>query len=178
MGIIKKTIIKMGIPEKVLDTFYPINKKKLRLFFKRHKLRKCGWAGFIGHLTVIEGLHGLEMGDYAGIGSCVHIWAHGGVIIGESALIASHVSITSLTHDYEDSDSRYGDIISKPVIIGKSAWIGTHAVILPGITIGEGAFVGAGAVVTKDVPDYAIVTGSPAKILKYRYDDTGKPDKK
>ena len=56
-------------------------------------------------------------------------------------------------------------------VIGNDVWIGSHAIILEGIKIGDGAIVGAGAVVTKDVPPYAVVAGSPAKIIKYRYPD-------
>jgi virginiamycin A acetyltransferase len=55
------------------------------------------------------------------------------------------------------------------VIIGNDVWIGANAIILPGVTIGDGAIVGAGAIVTHDVPPYAIVAGVPAEILKYRY---------
>lgn len=58
--------------------------------------------------------------------------------------------------------------IAKPVIICDDVWVGANSVILPGITIGKGAVVGAGSVVTKDVPAYAIVMGNPAKIKKYR----------
>ncbi len=56
----------------------------------------------------------------------------------------------------------------EPVIIGDDVWIGTRVIILPGKKIGTGAILGAGAVITKDVPDYAIVGGNPAKIIKYR----------
>jgi acetyltransferase-like isoleucine patch superfamily enzyme len=57
-----------------------------------------------------------------------------------------------------------------PINIGNDVWIGTRAVILDGVTIGDGAIVGAGSVVTKDIPPYAIVTGIPATILRYRFD--------
>ena len=56
----------------------------------------------------------------------------------------------------------------KPVIIGDDVWIGGRVIILPGVTIGNGAIVGAGAVVTRDVPEYAIVGGVPAKVIKMR----------
>ena len=54
------------------------------------------------------------------------------------------------------------------VTIGNDVWIGMRSIIMPGVTIGNGAVIGAGAVVTKDVPDYAIVGGVPAKVIKYR----------
>ena len=54
------------------------------------------------------------------------------------------------------------------VIIGNDVWIGMRSIIMPGVKIGDGAVIGAGAVVTKDVPDYAIVGGVPARIIKYR----------
>jgi len=63
------------------------------------------------------------------------------------------------------------DVYSSP-IIGNDVWIGANAIILQGVTIGDGAIVAAGAVVTKDVPPYAIVGGVPAKVIKYRFPDS------
>ncbi|MCF2661720.1 hypothetical protein I6E42_06300 [Pseudoflavonifractor phocaeensis] len=61
----------------------------------------------------------------------------------------------------------YSRIASAPIVIKDRAWLGFNAIILKGVTIGDGAVVGAGSVVTKDVPDYAVVGGNPDKILKY-----------
>ncbi|MGN0578165.1 MAG: acyltransferase [Ruminiclostridium sp.] len=61
----------------------------------------------------------------------------------------------------------YSKVVSKPIVIKESAWIGFNAIIMKGVTIGKGAVVGAGSVVTKDVPDFAVVAGNPAKIVKY-----------
>lgn len=60
----------------------------------------------------------------------------------------------------------------KVTTIGHDVWIGTRALILPGVKIGNGAVIGAGAVVAKDVPDYAVVVGNPGRIVKYRFDET------
>lgn len=81
------------------------------------------------------------------------------IIIGENVDIAPYVHIWTLQHDYQSSDHR---TISGKVIIKDMAWISTRAIILPGVTIGKGAVVAAGSVVTKDVHDFAVVAGVPA----------------
>ena len=66
---------------------------------------------------------------------------------------------------------RYKDTISKGGTIGDDVWIGTNAIILGGVKVGQGAIIGAGAVVAKDVPSYAVVVGNPAKVVKYRFSE-------
>jgi maltose O-acetyltransferase len=90
------------------------------------------------------------------------------VEIGNRVMIASHVAISSLTHDHSRQSMRHSPVVQKKIVIEDDVWIGAGAVILPGITLGHGAVVGAGAVVTKDVPPYSIVVGNPARILKMR----------
>ncbi len=86
------------------------------------------------------------------------------VYIGEGSAFSFENMIITATHDPKD----YQKIIAKPVTIGKNVWITSRCIILPGVTIGEGAVVGAGAVVTKDVPPYAIAGGVPAKVIGER----------
>lgn len=88
----------------------------------------------------------------------------GGIFIGDGALIGHQVVIATLNHDLDPA--KRGSMIPKPVRIGNNVWIGAHATILPGVTIGENAVVAAGAVVTKDVPKNAVVAGVPATVLK------------
>lgn len=62
------------------------------------------------------------------------------------------------------------EVVSKgPIIVGNDVWIGRRAIIMSGVTIGDGAIIGAGAIVTKDVPPFAVAVGNPAKVVKYRY---------
>ena len=88
----------------------------------------------------------------------------GGVEIGDDVLIGQQVVIATLNHDLHPE--KRASMTPKPVKIGNKVWIGAHATILPGVTIGDGAVVAAGAVVTKDVPPNTVVGGVPAKIIK------------
>lgn len=110
----------------------------------------------------------LEIGDDTTIGTFVHMWCLGGISIGNRVMIGSHTAITSLTHDYTQKDMRFAPVVRKPVVIEDDVWIGTHCVVMPGVTIGQGAVIGANSVVTKDVEPYAIAYGNPAKLQKYR----------
>lgn len=88
----------------------------------------------------------------------------GGIELGDGCLIGHQTVIATLNHDL--SPSRRGGMTPARVVIGKNVWVGSHSTILPGVTIGDGAVVAAGAVVTKDVPANAVVAGVPAKIIK------------
>ena len=89
----------------------------------------------------------------------------GGIELGDGCLIGHQTVIATLNHGL--SPSRRGDMTPAKVVIGKNVWVGSHATILPGVTIGDGAIVAAGAVVTKDVPANTVVAGVPAKVIKY-----------
>ena len=88
----------------------------------------------------------------------------GGIEIGDNALIGQQVVIATLNHDL--APDKRANMSPAPVKIGNNVWIGAHATILAGVTIGDNAVVAAGAVVTKDVPANSVVGGVPAKIIK------------
>ncbi|MBR5092486.1 MAG: acyltransferase [Bacteroidales bacterium] len=88
--------------------------------------------------------------------------ACGGITIDDGAMIAANAQLISNNHDLHDRQL----LICKPVHIGRNAWVGAGATILPGVTVGDNAVVAAGAVVTKDVAANTIVGGNPAKFIK------------
>jgi acetyltransferase-like isoleucine patch superfamily enzyme len=114
----------------------------------------------------------LEIGDNTYIGEFNNIRAGGGeIIIGNNCAISQHITIVASNHGINKNT-----LIQKQpwitnnnhVIIKDDVWIGANSVILPGVTIEQGAVIAAGSIVTKDIPAYAIVAGNPAKIIKYR----------
>lgn len=111
----------------------------------------------------------IEIGDNSGIG--VNCLMSGPVRIGNDVMIGPDVIILTLSHRFDRLDVPMrvqGSREAEPVVISDDVWIGTRAIILPGVSVGRGAIVGAGAIVTRDVPEYAIVGGNPARIIKYR----------
>ena len=115
----------------------------------------------------------LDIGDRCLIGRGSSIVAHRSVRIGHDVWTGPGVYITDMNHGYVDLDvpisQQYQD--EAPVTIGDGSWLGTGAVVLPGVSIGRHVVVGAGAVVTHDIADRSVVVGSPARIVR-RHDGT------
>ena len=141
--------------------------KKLRAFFAKGFIRHCGKNVNIEHGAIISSK--LSIGDNSGVGvDCV---CGGEVTIGDDVMMAPECVIFSTNHEFSDPDKPMrlqGYQEPRPCVIGDDVWIGRRVMIMPGVTIGSHSIIAAGAVVTKDVPEYAIVAGVPAKIIKYR----------
>lgn len=111
----------------------------------------------------------IEIGNNSDIGYKSAIY--GKCIIGDNVMMAPEVKIYTRNHRFDRKDIpmiKQGTTPVKPVIIGNDVWIGSRVIILPGVTIGDGAIIGAGSVVTKDVPPYSIFAGNPAKFIRER----------
>ena len=116
----------------------------------------------------VELTDNIEIGNNVYIGGETVISSIGNtkVIIKDKVLIGPRVMIINQNHDYQSED-RWNKFYSKgDIVIEEGAWIGANAIILSGVRIGKYAVVGAGSVVTKDVPDYTVVAGNPAKVIK------------
>ncbi len=149
-------------------------------YFREKRLRQerarltCGTNVFIDRSVQIYGPENVKIGNDVHIqfGCSFFVSAKDGLTIGDGCVFAHDVQILTRNHNYDSDDLEYIPYdkrqIDRPVEIGEYSWIGARVTILPGVKIGRGVVVGAGSVVTKNVPDYAVVGGNPAKILKYR----------
>lgn len=106
----------------------------------------------------------IAIGKDVFINSGCHFQDQGGIEIGDGALIGHNVVLATVNHDLEPKENRKNHYA--PIKIGAHVWIGSNATVLPGVTIGDYAVIGAGAVVTRDVPAMAVAGGVPAKVLK------------
>jgi len=160
LGIWKSSLIWLTI-----NTFISkFPSRRLRMFFLRSMGAKIGEVSMFGNFE-IRMPKSLIVKDGCSIGPRVRLDARKGLTIEENVTISCEAMIWTLHHDPHDINFK---TVGKEVTIRKNAWICSRAIILPGITVGKFAVVGAGAVVTKDVPDYAIVGGNPAKIIGER----------
>jgi maltose O-acetyltransferase len=143
---------------------------RFRVTLCRFIFRKCG-RGIIVDRGVEFGYgHNIEIGDYSGIGINATLDGTGGIVIGNDVMFGSDVVILTANHKHDDITRpiRLQGAESAPVIIEDDVWIGMRVIILPGVRIGRSSVIGAGAVVTKDVPPFSIVAGNPAKVVRKR----------
>jgi acetyltransferase-like isoleucine patch superfamily enzyme len=169
IGIPNKKIRQLIVPLRI-KIFKKINDYLLesQKYTTINKLKSCGQNCKFYFPLHIECPGGLEVGSDSTIGTYVHMWCHGKIKIGDRVMIGSHTAITSVTHDYTQENIRFAKTIFQKVVIEDDVWIGTHSIILPGVTIGKGAVIGANSIVTKNVEPFSIVFGNPAKHYKYR----------
>jgi len=130
---------------------------------------KCGKAVVVRKNAYFGSGSGIEIGDYSEIG--LDSYLNRDVIIGTHVLMGQRVTILTTNHEFEDPNipiHYQGGRERKPVHIGDDVWIGANCIILPGVTIGDGAVIGAGSVVTRSVPSLAVAAGNPARVIRQR----------
>ena len=130
---------------------------------------KCGKNVSIEHGASFGDGSTIQIGDNSGIGTNAVLNPF--VSLGKDVMMGSDVLIFTNNHEISGISipiNAQGYEKPQPVIIGDDVWIGARVIILPGRSIGRSAVIGAGSVVTKDVPNYAVVGGNPARVIRYR----------
>lgn len=140
----------------------------LKMVLRSNRLRKyCkkfGDANAVSKLSIHGNSKRVSIGSFCAIGR-IEIQTHEDVVIGNCVVINDGCNLITGSHDVHHPA---WPLTASPITIGDYAWIATGACVLPGVSIGKGAVVGAFAVVSKSVPDNAIVVGNPAKIVGHR----------
>lgn len=107
---------------------------------------------------------GITVGKNIFINSCCNFQDQGGITIGDGSQIGHKVTLATLNHGIDAEDR--GTLYPAPIVIGKNVWIGAAATVVWGVTIGDNSIIGAGSVVTKDIPANTVVAGVPAKVIR------------
>ena len=141
--------------------------KWLRKICGKLILKKCGKNVNIERGAVFSSR--VSLGDNSGIG--INASLTGSVEIGKNVMMGPNCTMYSRNHAFDRLEipmCKQGFQEEKTIVIDDDVWIGGNVIILPGKHIGKGSIIGAGSVITKDVPEYAIVGGNPAKIIRFR----------
>lgn len=134
--------------------------------FPYHKFELGNGSMIEDFSTVNNGVGDVFIGNKTIIGiGCTLI---GPLTIGNEVMLAQNIVISALNHGYQDVSisPSMQKVICKPIIISDRVWIGANCVITAGVTLGKHSIIGAGSVVTKDIPDYSVAVGNPAKVVK------------
>lgn len=140
-----------------------------RRFLVKRIFKKCGEEVIVKQKVYFGSGSDIFIGDRSQLGHNARI--DHDTVIGSDVIMGPDVVIMSSSHAFENITlpiNMQGAMAKRPVYIGNDVWIGTRVIILPGVKIGDGAVVGAGSVVTNDIPPLAVVAGVPAGILRYR----------
>ena len=158
-----------NLPKSVIPLIGPIS-KRFRYLFANQIFKNTGIKVNIENHCYFGNGFNVEIGDYSGIGKNCRVPSN--IKIGKHVMMAEEVIILNQNHFFGDIKTpmnTQGGNSRSQLTICDDVWIGTRVIILPQVTnIGSGVIIGAGSVVTKNIPDYAIVGGNPAKIIKYR----------
>lgn len=152
----------------LITSWLPDNKYsfKLRGSLLSPFIRKCGKNFQVGKDVTLLNTFNLEVGDNVYLAKGGWYNALGKLKIEDEVVCAPYIVISTLQHVFKDKSVRFGGSISGKVIIGKGTWLASHSSVKCGVTIGKGCIVASNASVVKDIEDYSIVGGVPAKFLK------------
>ena len=132
---------------------------------------ECGSGVIVKQNAYVGSARGLKIGNDSQLGADCRVGPF--TVIGDDVVMGPEVVIMTTAHAFEDPGMpirRQGELPIRPVTIGNDVWIGTRVIIMPGVSLGDGCVIGAGSVVTRDVPAYGIAAGNPARVIRRRGD--------
>ncbi len=148
--------------------------KKIRFIICKPLFKSCGQNVNIEHRAFFHSGKDIEIGNHSGIGINAHL--SGKITLGDYVMMGRDVVIMTRNHEFSRTDipmAQQGFREERPVVIGNDVRIGDRVIILAGVHVGEGTIIGAGSVVTKNIPSYVMVAGIPAKVIKMRKEQPG-----
>ncbi|MGO1544488.1 MAG: sugar O-acetyltransferase [Gulosibacter sp.] len=153
------------------DLCFQLNQTAPKDTAKRHELLESIFATELGNVEVISPFicdYGslTELGENVFVNANVFFMDGGRIRIGNNVFIGPNTGFYTASHPLDFTSRNKGLEQARPITIGNNVWIGAHVAVLPGVTIGDGAVIGAGSVVSRDVPENALAMGSPAKVVK------------
>lgn len=160
-----------GIAMRLFDAPMPFSWVcgRVRALLARRIFKRCGQRVLVGSGAVFGTGHLIEIGDDSAINR--DCWIANDTVIGDDVMMGPRVTILSGSHEFSDTTRpmrEQGAPPRRPVRIGNDVWIGTQAIILPGVQVGDHSIIGAGSVVTTDVEPWTIVGGNPVRAIRMR----------
>ena len=152
---------------KYQDDTYPNWRYVQFFFFQKILLFNFSVPWPVHHTSFITGFSKIKLGKMTSPGSSPfqYMQATNGIEIGDNVQFAAGVQLISANHDFSDYRK---SIKCRPIKIGSDVWVGANVIILPGVHIGDNVVIGAGSVVTKDIPENSVAVGNPCKVIKQK----------
>jgi maltose O-acetyltransferase len=139
---------------------------RVRGFLLRPSFKSCGRNFQVAKRVTINFSDHLEIGTnvYIATGCWLHAW--GGIIIEDEVQLGPYAILVTGDHTRELGSYRYGPSVLAPIHLCRGSWVAAHATVAKGVTVGRGALIAANSVATRDIPEYSVAGGVPARILK------------
>ncbi|MGH9064285.1 MAG: acyltransferase [Acidimicrobiales bacterium] len=148
---------------------YALGARRIRYLLCRQMLASCGENVNIEHGALINSGSQIHVGDNSGIG--LDAFVSGPLVIGRNVIMGPNCTFLSINRDTQRTDVPMidqGYLAPRAPVVEDDVWLGANVTVLPGRRIGQGAIVAAGAVVSRDVPPYAVVAGNPGRVIRIR----------
>jgi acetyltransferase-like isoleucine patch superfamily enzyme len=139
---------------------------RVRGFLLRPSFKTCGRNFQVARRVTINFPNRLEIGRdvYIATGSWLHAW--GGIVIEDEVQLAPYSVLVTGDHTLKEGSYRHGPSTLAPIRLCRGSWVASHAVVTKGVTLGRGALLAASSVATRNIPDFAIAAGVPARVIK------------